>query len=61
MVKEFLGLPEDLARRRFGVAHPRPSPIMPSDIELLVKEIQYLKAEIAKIKEALKKHGIKVD
>ncbi len=56
-----MGLPEDLARKRFGLTHPRPSPIMPSDIELLVKEIQYLKAEIAKIKEALRKHGIKVD
>lgn len=52
-----MGLPEDLAWRRLG----RPSPIMPSDIELLVKELQHLKAEVAKIKEALRKHGIPVD
>lgn len=39
----------------------RPSPIMPSDIELLVREVQALKAEIAKIKEALKRHGIEVE
>lgn len=34
---------------------------MPSDIELLVREVQALKAEIAKIKEALKRHGIEVE
>ena len=56
-----MALPEDFERRRLGLTPTRPSPIMPSDIEMLVKELQYLKAEVLKIKEALKKHGIKVD
>ncbi|MEM0078670.1 MAG: hypothetical protein QW118_00360 [Nitrososphaerota archaeon] len=38
-----------------------PSTIFPSDIEMLVREIQALKMEIAKIKEALRKHGIEID
>ncbi|MEM1584458.1 MAG: hypothetical protein QXF28_05285 [Nitrososphaerota archaeon] len=38
-----------------------PSSIFPSDIEMIIKEIKMLKEEIAKIKEALRKHGIEVD
>ncbi|MEN2973973.1 MAG: hypothetical protein ABDH32_00145 [Candidatus Caldarchaeales archaeon] len=38
-----------------------PSTIFPSDIEMLIREVQMLKAEVAKIKEALKKHGIEID
>lgn len=38
-----------------------PSTIFPSDIEMLIREIQALKAEIVKIKEALRKHGIEID
>lgn len=38
-----------------------PSTIFPSDIEIIIKEIQNLKAEVAKIKEALKRHGIELD
>ncbi len=51
-----MGLPEDFGRRVRG-----PGPIMPSDIELLVREVRLLKAEVEKIKKALEKHGIKVD
>ncbi len=51
-----MGLPEDFGRRVRG-----PGPIMPSDIELLVREVRLLKAEVEKIKRALEKHGIKVD
>ena len=36
-------------------------PIPPSDLELIVRELQHLKMEINKIKAALKKHGIEVD
>jgi len=38
-----------------------PSAIFPSDIEMLIREIKLLKEEIAKIKEALRKHGIEID
>ena len=35
--------------------------VLPSDLEMIVKELMYLKGEIDKIKKALKKHGITVD
>jgi hypothetical protein len=38
-----------------------PSTVFPSDIEMLVREIRVLKEEIAKIKEALRRHGIEID
>jgi len=38
-----------------------PSPIMPSDIEHLVRELQLLKVEVQKIKKALEERGIKID
>jgi hypothetical protein len=38
-----------------------PGPIMPSDIEHLVREIILLKEEVRKIRRALEQHGIKVD
>lgn len=57
--------PEDLLRERLGdVLMPRgiqTRAVFPSDIELLIREVQALKAEIIKIKAALKKHGIEVD
>ena len=53
-----MGLPGDF-EKRLGLG--RPGPIMPSDIELLVREVRMLKAEVEKIKNALKKHGIEVD
>ena len=54
-----MGSPEDLLKRIRGVGGIRPIP--PSDLELIVRELQYLKMEINKIKTALKKHGIEVD
>jgi len=54
-----MGSPEDLLKRIRGVGGIRPIP--PSDLELIVRELQYLKMEIDKIKTALKKHGIEVD
>jgi len=54
-----MGTPEDLLKRLRGVGEIRPIP--PSDLELIVRELQYLKMEIDKIKTALKKHGIEVD
>jgi len=54
-----MGSPEDLLKRLRGVGGIRPIP--PSDLELIVRELQYLKMEIDKIKAALKKHGIEVD
>ncbi|MEM2909627.1 MAG: hypothetical protein QXO01_00955 [Nitrososphaerota archaeon] len=57
--------PEDILRERFGdvptLGQIQPRPLLPSDIELLVREVQTLKAEVVKIKAALKKHGIDVD
>ena len=54
-----MGSPEDLLKRLRGVGGIRPIPA--SDLELIVRELQYLKMEIDKIKTALKKHGIEVD
>lgn len=56
--------PEDMLRERFGdiqLGQIQPRLLLLSDIELLIKEVQALKAEIIKIKAALKKHGIEVD
>jgi len=53
-----VGSPEDLLKRIRGVGI---RPIPPSDLELIVRELQYLKMEINKIKTALRKHGIEVD
>jgi len=55
-----MALPEDLIDR----IRRRVEPIgftTPSDLELIVRELQALKAEILKIKEALKRHGIEID
>lgn len=38
-----------------------PRSVLPSEIELLIKEVRALKAELTKIKAVLKKHGIDVD
>lgn len=38
-----------------------PSPIMPSDIERLIREVVMLREEVRKIKRALEEHGIKVE
>lgn len=57
--------PEDLLRERLGdvpvLGQIQPRPVFPSDIELLIREVQALKAEVIRIKAALKKHGIEVD
>jgi hypothetical protein len=57
--------PEDILRERLGdvpiLGQIQPRPMLSSDIELLIKEIQMLKTEIIKIKAALKKHGIDVE
>ncbi len=57
--------PEDVLRERLGdvpmLGQIQPRSVLPSDIELLIKEVQVLKAEIMRIKVALKKHGIEVD
>ncbi|MEM2544532.1 MAG: hypothetical protein QXH76_06600, partial [Nitrososphaerota archaeon] len=56
--------PEDMLRERLGdvpvFGQIQPRPVLSSDIELLIKEVQALKAEIIRIKAALKKHGIEV-
>jgi len=52
-------LPEDLAERLRGLR--RLGYTLPSDLEMIVKELIYLRAEIEKIKKALKKHGIETD
>lgn len=38
-----------------------PSPVLPSDIELLVREVVALKEEVKRIKRALAEAGIKID
>ncbi|MCS6788421.1 MAG: asparagine synthase C-terminal domain-containing protein, partial [Aigarchaeota archaeon] len=38
-----------------------PSPVLPSDIELLVREVAALKEEVKRIKRALAEAGIKID
>lgn len=57
--------PEDMLRERFGDAPTlgqiQPRPVLLSDMELLIKEVRTLKAEVMRIKAALKKHGIDID
>jgi hypothetical protein len=38
-----------------------PSPVMPSDIEIVLKELAELKREVKLIRKALERHGIKLD
>gem|GEM_PF-794319 len=38
-----------------------PSPVMPSDIEILLKEVAELKREVRLIRKALERHGIKIE
>jgi len=52
-------LPEDLPERLRNIR--RLSPTLPSDLEMIIGELIHLRAEIEKIKKALKKHGIEVD
>ncbi|MCS7143332.1 MAG: hypothetical protein NZ920_06080 [Aigarchaeota archaeon] len=47
---------DDAIRRLRG-----PSPMLPSDIEFLVREVQSIKSELIKIRKALELHGIKVE
>lgn len=35
--------------------------ILPSDLEMIVRELIYLKGEVERIKRALEKHGITVE
>jgi len=57
--------PEDVLRERLGdvpmLGEIQPRSVLPSEIELLIREVRALKAELTKIKAALKKHGIDVD
>ena len=57
--------PEDITRRRGKPSHdvtpkPIPRPITPRSIEDLLREMELLKAEIVKIKSALRAHGIPI-
>jgi len=54
--------PEDFLRHRLEDINPAGGPrtLMPSDVQMLVREMQFLKAEILKIRKALKDHGIEV-
>jgi hypothetical protein len=38
-----------------------PSPVMPSDIEIVLRELTELKREVKLIRKALEKHGIKIE
>lgn len=54
-----MGIPEDLVNRmRMLRGHGY---VLPSDLEMIVRELMHLKGEIEKIKRALEKHGIKVE
>ncbi|PUA31238.1 MAG: hypothetical protein B9J98_07220 [Candidatus Terraquivivens tikiterensis] len=57
--------PEDVLRERLGdvpmLGEIQPRSVLPSEIELLIREVRALKAELTKIKAALKKHSIDVD
>jgi len=50
--------PDDLLNRLRGGG---PGYVLPSDLQLILKEVMELKAEIEKIKKALRKHGIEID
>jgi len=54
-----MGLPEDLLRRSMELRGP--GYILPSDLEMIVRELMNLRMEIEKIKRALREHGINVD
>jgi hypothetical protein len=38
-----------------------PSPVMPSDIEIVLRELAELKREVKLIRKALERHGIKIE
>jgi hypothetical protein len=38
-----------------------PSPVMPSDIEIVLRELTELKREVKLIRKALERHGIKIE
>lgn len=51
--------PEDLLNR---LRDPRrPGYALPSDLDMIARELIRLRVEIEKIKKTLEKHGIKVD
>jgi len=54
-----MGLPDDLLNRIRELRGP--GYVLPSDLEMIVRELVSLRMEIEKIKKALKKHGINVD
>lgn len=47
---------DPLVRRLRG-----PSPVMPSDIDVILKELMQLKREVKMIRRALEKHGIRIE
>ena len=58
--------PEDVAQRRGRSASDLtpgslPHPMTPTSLEAILRDIEALKGEIAKIKLALRAHGITVD
>ncbi|MCD6313261.1 MAG: hypothetical protein J7L79_05595 [Thaumarchaeota archaeon] len=54
-----MAFPEDLPDRLKDLR--RIGYTLPSDLEMIARELIRLRAEIEKIKKALEKHGIKVD
>ena len=58
--------PEDIVHRRGKSVHdltprPIPQPIMPTSIDATSQDIESIKVEIAKIKQALRAHGIAIE
>ena len=58
--------PEDITRRRGKpvpdlTPRPIPRPITPTSIEDILRDIESMKVEIAKIKRALRTHGIVIE
>lgn len=58
--------PEDVIKRRKGQVRdltptPIPHPASPMNLEVIFQEIELMKAEITKIKQALRTHGISVE
>ena len=58
--------PEDVVRRRRKpvpnlTPKPTPQPITPTSLEEISREIELIKVEVAKIKLALRAHGVAIE
>lgn len=54
-----MGIPDDLIdKMKLLRGHGY---VLPSDLEMIVRELLHLKSEVEKIKRALEKHGITVE